>query len=207
MRRCYHVGVGAIRSFDDAVRDYITRFRGRKRREERWFAIQGSLEDAIERAAMAVSPAGKRLSHQRRIPKAVLRAWTGALLKRRADIRHAKTFGELHDILSEVGAELHGIGRLTVYDTSTRIGAFLKLEADRVYLHAGTRDGARALGLIQRDSLLPSDLPKAFRRLSSGEIEDCLCIYKREIATIARGSRPTSGPRGCGASARTVRGC
>src|SRR5262249_49279007 len=136
---------------------------------------------AIERAAMAVSPAGKRLSHQRRIPKAVLRAWTAALLKRRADVRAAGAFGELHDVLSEVGTELHGIGRLTIYDTATRIGAFLKLEPDRVYLHAGTRDGARALGLIQRDSLSPSDLPRPFRRLSSGEIEDCLCIYKREI--------------------------
>ena len=37
------------------------------------------------------------------------------------------------------------IGDLTVYDISTRIGAFLKLEPNRIYLHAGTRIGARAL--------------------------------------------------------------
>ena len=65
----------------------------------------------------------------------------------------------MHDIVSDVAADFHGIGSLTVYDTATRIGAFLKLEPDRVYLHAGTRDGARALGFDQRDSLSASELP------------------------------------------------
>jgi hypothetical protein len=137
----------------------------------------------------------------------VLRAWTTALVKRRAEIHAAKTFEELHSILSEVGNGLHGIGPLTIYDTATRIGAFLELEPDRVYLHAGTRDGARALGLVQRDSLSPSNLPKPFRRLSPSEIEDCLCIYKREVAAVARKSRAMGRPRGCGTRGRTVRGC
>ena len=176
----------AIRTLGDVVGDYIARFRGRQRREARWFAIQRTLDDAIERAAMAVSPGGKRLHHQRRIPRAVLRAWADALLERRDDIQASKTFRAMMDILSDVGGELHGIGRLTVYDTATRIGAFLKLEPDRVYLHAGTREGARAFGLHQRESFASTDLPNAFRRLSPGEIEDCLCICKRELGSIAR---------------------
>jgi hypothetical protein len=100
----------AIRTLDDVVRDYIARFRDRQRREARWFAIQRTLDDAIERAAMAVSPAGKRLHHQRRIPRAVLRAWSDALLDRREDSQAAKTFGSLQDILTDVAGELHGIG-------------------------------------------------------------------------------------------------
>ena len=180
----------AVRNLDDAVRDYIVRFRKRKQREERWFAIQRSVDDAIEIAATALSPSGKRLHHQRRIPSAVLRGWADSLLLRKRQIQASKTFAELHDIVSDVAADFHGIGSLTVYDTATRIGAFLKLEPDRVYLHAGTRDGARALGFDQRDSLSASELSRAFRRLSPDEIEDCLCIYKRDIEAISRGLVP-----------------
>src|SRR5262245_16391009 len=97
----------AIRTFDDATRDYILRFREGKQREERWFTIQRSLDDAIERAATAVSPSGKRLNHQRRIPTETLRAWADSLLERRRQIRRAKTFTELHDVLWDVAADLH----------------------------------------------------------------------------------------------------
>ena len=187
----------AIRTLDDVVDDYIARFRDRQRREAHWFAIQRTLDDAIERAAMAVSPSGKRLHHQRRIPKAVLRAWADALLERRDNIEAAKTFGELHDIVSDVGGELHGIGRLTIYDTATRIGAFLRLEPDRIYLHAGTLEGARAFGFHQGKWLSPTDLPKPFRKLSPGEIEDCLCIYKRHIAAVAMQTTLNAPANGC----------
>jgi hypothetical protein len=78
---------------------------------------------------------------------------------------------------------------LIVYDTSTRIGGFLRLKPARVYLHAGTRQGAAALGFGNREWLLPQDLPRAFGKLRPDEIEDCLCIFKREIAAIARGKR------------------
>ena len=42
---------------------------------------------------------------------------------------------------------IRGIGVLTVYDVATRIAAHLDLEPARVYVHAGTAEGARALGL------------------------------------------------------------
>jgi hypothetical protein len=79
-------------------------------RELRWFAVQRSLDDAIERAAMAVSPGGKRLNHQRRIPSDVLRAWTNRLLERRERIQAATTFEQLHDLLAEAAADQLGIG-------------------------------------------------------------------------------------------------
>ena len=50
---------------------------------------------------------------------------------------------------------------------------------ERVYLHRGTRKGARALGLDWRaDSLDPRVLPKELADLEPREIEDFLCIYK-----------------------------
>jgi hypothetical protein len=54
-----------------------------------------------------------------------------------------------------------------------------------VYLHAGTRIGARHLGLGRgRVWLRPEELPLAFQVLRPYEIEDCLCIYEGDIARI-----------------------
>ena len=83
---------------------------------------------------------------------------------------------------------IHGIGELAVYDIACRIGAFLGLSPERVYLHAGTREGARALGL-RGASVRKMDLPRAFGRLSPGEIEDCLCIYNADIRRLTAAPR------------------
>lgn len=69
-----------------------------------------------------------------------------------------------------------------VYDTALRIGAKLGLEPERVYLHAGTRVGARALGLDWRaPSILSQDLPSQLRLLPAWQVEDLLCIYKEYL--------------------------
>jgi hypothetical protein len=175
-----------LTTYDALIDDYIGNCRERARDESRWFGIQRSLGAAIENAGMARTRAGKRSSHQRRIPGAVLRAWTAELNACEQRLKMATTFEELHNIIESKARKLHGIGRLTAYDTARRLGAFLKLEPARVYLHAGTREGARLFGFANRDSIAPSDLPPSFRRLTAGEIEDCLCIYRDEIASIVR---------------------
>lgn len=77
---------------------------------------------------------------------------------------------------------LHGIGELTVYDTALRIGAKLGLLPKKVYLHAGTRAGARALGLNWKaTSLAVRELPSELLTLTPHEIEDCLCIFKDKL--------------------------
>jgi hypothetical protein len=70
-----------------------------------------------------------------------------------------------------------------VYDTALRIGAKLGLEPEVVYLHRGTRRGVRALGLdADRTFVALGELPHELRALRPHEIEDCLCIYKTELA-------------------------
>ena len=58
----------------------------------------------------------------------------------------------------------------------------MKLQPEQVYLHAGMKE---ALGFYRRETLAVSELPHTFSRLTSVEIEDCLCIYKDVIARIA----------------------
>jgi hypothetical protein len=83
----------------------------------------------------------------------------------------------LHLLIERQIGPIRGIGDLTVYDITHRIGAYIRRQPDVVYLHASTRKGARALHLSGKAIEL-SEFPTEFRRLSAAEIEDCLCIYK-----------------------------
>jgi hypothetical protein len=88
-------------------------------------------------------------------------------------------------MMNELLEDVPGIGELYIYDTSLRIGAKLNLYPKKVYLHAGTRRGARALGLKADTSLNVPDLPSEFRCLLPYEIEDVLCIFKEGIQGIS----------------------
>lgn len=165
------------------MRDYIARFRRSASLELRWFASRPDLATVIELAAMCRTPDGKRHAHQRRLPEASLRTACECLSL--CDLESCGTFEELHDRIDQAIRDLPNIGELAVYDIACRIGAFLKLKPEVVYLHRGTRVGAHALGLGRGlDVLQVCDLPSAFRKLNAGEIEDCLCIYKDDLRRI-----------------------
>lgn len=164
------------------VQDYIRRHRPNAIRELQYFRNIPSLKEAIEQAGLARTPNGKRSSHQRRIPASVLQQATRRL--RRANLGHVGSFAQLIARVTTATRSVHGIGELYVYDTALRLGVHLGLRPRRVYLHAGTRRGAQALGLDSRsESLSLNQLPEALRRLRPYEIEDVLCIYKDWLAT------------------------
>jgi hypothetical protein len=142
-------------------------------------AEQATLQGAIVVSAMSINRENKRCPHQYRIRKVVLEQVKDELLVNIRKIRKAKHFDELYTIVRSL--QISGIGPLTSYDIALRIGAFLKLYPDRVYLHAGTKVGTRKLlGEVPGEYLLKSDLPRIFRgrKLTYSEIEDILCIYK-----------------------------
>ncbi len=171
------------------VDDYIRRFRRHARAEMRFYAGQPTLADAVRVAAGCVRADGKRHPHQYRIPAASLQKAVRRL--QRVDLAAAETFDELHELIADAIADVYMLGPLTVYDIAHRLGAFLDREPTRVYLHRGTRDGARALDLGRgRLALDLDELPREFHRLTAAEAEDCLCIYKAQIA-LADGRRRT----------------
>jgi len=171
---------------------YIRDYRRHCSDELTWFAGQPSLKDAVWGAAMALRPDGKRLDHQRRIPASVLRTAAATLLHRAESIGASQSFAELFELVRAAVSGIRGFGELAIYDTALRIGAYLRLEPELIYLHAGTRTGARSLGILATQLAVPMQaLPAVFSRLSPREIEDCLCIFKREIAGLQR-TAPTS---------------
>jgi hypothetical protein len=161
------------------VDSYIKKYQADELRELEFFCREASFIRALENAALAVDCSGKRQKHQRRLQLTTLQKGRNALLSVRKRIQHARDFGELHNIIREAVSPIKGLGELYVYDTALRIGAHLNLWPSEVYLHSGTRQGARALGYIGAGPLQVSELPKEFQRLPAYQIEDVLCIYKR----------------------------
>lgn len=169
-------------TFMKIVDDYIKKHRQNAEKELRWFNIQKTLTNAISLAAMAKKPSGKRFDHQRRIPEKVIKQAKKILLSNVKIVRRASDFDELYNIICNLVGNINGIGELYIYDTSLRIGAQLDFEPDKIYLHAGTMQGARKLGLNTKQGFIEvTDLPKEFSKLKAREIEDCLCIYKDQF--------------------------
>jgi hypothetical protein len=108
-------------------------------------------------------------------------------------LQSAKTFEELHRVIFNKIGDIHGIGELTIYDTAVRIGAKMNLAPAVVFLHAGTRIGAKALGLDASQKFIAIKIfPPEFGPLSPAEIEDVHCIYKERLSR-----RPQGRTRDC----------
>ena len=188
-------------TFEAIVQDYISHYRDRGRREMCYYLHQPSLEDAIRAAALSCLPNGKRHPHQRRIPGQVLQKAERRLQAIAEQLRAANSFVELYRRIEHRLGTVRGIGDLAIYDIAHRIGAFLGLEPDAVYLHAGTREGARALNLSGK-AIDVSVLPVELQKLSAAEAEDCLCIYKDLLRDRDR-RYARKNPRGCGLNRAT----
>lgn len=148
----------------------------------RWYEQAGSLEEAIARAAYAETKDGKRQSHQRLITHNAISEAQQKLRESVLRIERCSNFDDLHELIKDLLSQVKGVGELYCYDTARRIAAYLKLSPDRVYLHRGTRVGARALELdVSRGYLALSELPVPLRSLTPDDIEDFLCIYKSKL--------------------------
>lgn len=161
------------------VRSYQVHNRPDSINELEFFRNMPSIELAVYHASLAINGNNKRFSHQYRIPLTALKRAEALLITFASKLRGFNTFHELQVFLGDLLLSVQGLGELYVYDTALRLGSFLKLSPQYVYLHAGTRTGARALGLnVSEGFLSVSSLPKEIRNLAPHEIEDFLCIYK-----------------------------
>ena len=187
----------SLETLAEIVAAYEADYRDRCNGELGFYRSQPTFAEAVRVAAMAEGPGGKRMAHQRRIPHAVLQRSASGLRAQISLLKEARHFDDVHNVVGEAIGGIEGIGALTIYDTALRIAAYRRLSPARVYLHAGTREGARALGISkERPWVSPKDLPAPLRRLRAGEIEDCLCIYKADLQRLNGG--PASKRRRAG---------
>lgn len=167
---------------DELADDYAQCHRPGAQKQLEYFRTLKTDEEAVSRAALAQLCNDKRHPHQYRIARSALEESRARLLKNLAQLRSINSFDDLIEMVEEVSGSIPGIGELAVYDTALRIGARFGVEPRRVYLHAGTRKGAKALGLDgNRHALEMDEFPAPLRKLKAREVEDLLCIYEDRL--------------------------
>lgn len=175
-------------SLDAVVQSYIAKDRPRATCELRFYARQETLEKAIEKAASCKRCDGEIHSHQEKIPAWALKSAEEKLLAAKGRLQSLETFDRLHTFIGDTIRIKGVIGALTIYDISHRIGAYLQLQPEQVYLHKGALKGAQFLGFHatkEGDKLAKEELVRrdpAFHKLEPYEIEDCLCIYQHHLS-------------------------
>ena len=177
------------------VRLYLRHNRPGALSELNFFRTMPSLKLAGHHAAYAINHRNKRFGHQCRITRAALAKSAALIGAASAKLRACASFEELHEFLKNKVGAVGGIGELYLYDTTLRLGAYLGLSPKHVYMHTGTRIGARALGLdVSRHAIPFEEFPPALQSLSASELEDFLCIYKARLGNAR--TRPTDRSKG-----------
>jgi hypothetical protein len=162
------------------VRDYVARYRPVFQAELAHFSKTQPLQAAIMQAASAQGADGKRLSHQRRLLKGVIPQASMRLFRVASTLASAPDFASLHDVIETHLMGVRGVGNVYVYDTALRLGAFLGKSPTKVYLHAGSREGAKQiLGPRAPMRASVSIFPPPFRNLHPHELENLLCLYRQ----------------------------
>lgn len=167
------------------IRDFVDRFRPGERDELAFFK-EHPFTVALDHAALAKDCRGKRFSHQRRLTRESLAKARGLLFEKQDELKRMQCFEGVLKIVQGITRQVRGLGELYAYDTALRISAALGYEPVAVYLHAGTRVGAKRLGIsTSRDYVSTLDLPVALQKLPPHEVESFLCIYKNQLGTLA----------------------
>lgn len=145
--------------------------------EREQFERMPSIEQAIRAAVLSCTTLEGHLHpHQQLVGRNRLDDAAPIFERKARQIAGQRSFDALHRTVASIARDINGIGELAVYDFSTRIGMYLRIYPKRVYLHAGTRAGAAALGISGKTCEM-RQLPKELRVLSPDEAEDCLCLY------------------------------
>lgn len=113
------------------------------------------------------------------------------LLKSITVISQTETFDDLYDIVRK--EKISGFGALAIYDTSVRIGSYLNICPNHVYLHAGAQQGMSNLenkalvasGVSEKAKVPVAELPDTLKKLHPIQIENFLCLYKSEFIDLA----------------------
>ena len=143
-----------------------------------------NLKTAIIRASMARDENGHKHPHQKQyIKDETLKKIKYKLLKKELQIKNVNNFDELFEIIVKTWV-FDNKESLTFYDIALRLGFYLNKLPERIYMHAGTKEGAEKIkGKIENHFLLKKYLPEPFRScdLKEYELEDLFCIYKDKL--------------------------
>jgi len=162
------------------VDEYIHRWGDSYEIEDQWWGDKTlTWEEAIARAWKSRLSHGRMHGHQCRVANRLADGLAVALADG-IQPESLKDFQSLHIWVKSVVDRVRGLGTTTAYDIARRLGAWLRLEPSKVYLHAGTAAGARKFG-VEGEVAPLSAFPKELQSLGATHTENFLCIYKDRL--------------------------
>ena len=151
-----------------------------------WCREARSWREAVWRACRSRGSNGKMHNHQSKV-REVNRQRLAIRIQTQLSPQW-DDFDKLHDAIDALKPS--GIGPVTVYDVAVRIGAYLFIEPQSLYLHAGVREGWNALvggqtrGNVSWQRVGRDMWPQELQQLPADEVEDFLCTYRSIFATL-----------------------
>jgi hypothetical protein len=169
------------------VDDFIETFNLEKEPVIALCLLQKNLIDVITIACNSVSESNKKNRHQNRINAIVLKEFGKKLNS--SIVNELNGIGNFEELITLINKEkIKGIGLLAIYDISLRIGYYLKIYPDYIYLHAGTKIGAEILlgretkeRFIKKETL--TKIHPALERLNCAELEVFFCVFHKKTTT------------------------
>lgn len=177
-----------------------------------------SFEDAVRRAVESRDENGKHHNHQSKVDIVARRTLGKLIVAKKREIKRIKKtllsddqalyarFDALHDLIDDI--KPYGIGPVTVYDVAVRVGAYHGIEPQSVYMHAGVRQGIRALEAAHSRWVLGDNpgpgpgraladlrgaarlkrvpmylFPEPLNKMRADDVEDILCTYREVFDT------------------------
>jgi len=181
--KCGLKTIEELNSLTEVVEHYEKNNRFYEDEEMKFYRSSKTFKGLIDRAKALLDDESNRHAHQRRIKRAAMKKLAIKLEGLEEKDIKSKNFNELHTFLDNLLGCIPGIGKLTIYDTATRIGIKFGIEPEQVYLHRGARAGARNLLGKKRlgRKVDKSIFGDSFDKLSPSHVENLLCIYKDEL--------------------------
>ena len=191
------------------VEDFRWRYQDRKLTDQvvTYCRDAPNLREAIRRAVLARDANGKHHNHQSKVDLDARRKFGNKIWSRHAEVRRLvrtadpaedwlwSKFDGLHELLDDI--KPYGIGPVTVYDVAVRVGAYLGIAPRSVYMHAGVKQGYKALyeAMADMDWVLPGSVPRIplsyfptpLSELPADDVEDLLCTYREVFEGWGRG--------------------
>ncbi len=190
-----------LESLDAIAEDFQWRYVERKKTDQviAFCADAPDFPTAVRRAVESRDANGKHHNHQSKVNIDARRLLGRRLIRAgQAGRVPLDDFDDFHDWINE--HKPAGIGPVTVYDVAVRVGAFLGIEPTSVYMHAGVRQGMKAMlnALHRRNHnllglLVLSDwrmerigilhFPEPLDKMKADDVEDILCTYREVFDT------------------------
>jgi hypothetical protein len=179
------------KSFKEVAEFYIKNYRG-KIKDEIKKIKKDTLQNVLKKYGYGKNMDDKYV-HLNRLKKDSLEEAGKKLRELENKFVESKNFDEIFNtIQNKIEAEIKGIGEMYTYDTALSIGHKLGILPEFIYLHRGTRKGAKLLDIkLEREIKISKNIegmPKEFQIFEPYEIEDILCLYKKDFQTIISGS-------------------